>query len=204
MALLAAADVYPSIPGLASGADAALDALIGRVESQLAGWCGWRAETAGGSVSWDSASRTSYLDGPAGLDRRALQLPVRPVASITSIYDDPTWGYSAAGYLVASGDYTLLDREGRVLLNPDASHSWSVGKRHIEVICVAGYSTAPNRLHEAVVRQVAYAWSVQKSGGRKTASAGNARSSLGELPPIRKDVKQLLGDFRQPEFWLGG
>ncbi len=205
MALVAAAALYPYIPGLDSGADAALDATLAAVESQLASWCGWPPIVTGGtpgSVSWDAATRTFYLDGPSEDEPRRIQLPVAPVTAIASIYDDPTWGYTGANHLVASGDYTLIEDTGEVWLNPDASWSWSRGRRNIRVVCTAGYAAATVAMAEAIKRQAAAAYQIQKGGAGRTRANGKEVSATYDLPPIRADVRHLLRQARCPSIWL--
>ena len=202
MALVSAASLYPYLPGLSGGADAAVDALLGAVESQLAASVGWYPEATGGSVSWDSAARTFYLDGPDVLDPRLLQLPLAPVTVITSVYDDPTWGYTSSSYLVDSGDYVLDERKGEVWLRPDASWSWSTGKRNIQVVATAGFTSAPRRLELAILRQSAHAYQKQKGGAGRRRSTGKDVSSEYDLPPILDDVRAILRNFRLPSYWL--
>ena len=206
MALFTASDLYPYIPGLTSGADAALDALLTRVESFLAAYLGWPEETDGAGASWDSASRTFYLDGPSGSDPRVLRLPVKPYSSITTIHDDPLWSYGSSS-LVAAGDYTEEGRTGKIYLNPDASHGgWSEGSRVIQVVAVAGFSagtSAPPSLMEGTLRYAALAHAQRKGGAaRAQASAGSARSSFKPLKKFPADIKRLLAAYRCPSFWL--
>ena len=202
MALVSASDLYPYLPGLDSGADSALGTLIAAVESQLAQWCGFYPESAGGSVSWDSATREIYIDGPSDIDARMLQLPILPVTAVASIYDDPTWAYSSSAYLVSSGDYNVISREGQVWLKPDASWSWSTGKRNIKVTCTVGYSSATRQISLATLHQCAHAYQMQKGGAGRTRSQGKEVSSDYNLPPILPSVRALLAEARCPNLWL--
>ncbi len=199
--VLTAALAYPFIPGLDSGADAAVEAVIDPCEAAIAQYLGF-PEISPGVYQLVSGSYTVHLDGPEADERRILQLPMSPVTAITTIHDDPLWSYGASR-LVASSDYTEIPNMGRVILNPDASHVWSSGLRNIKVVCTAGYAAGagPKTLNQALGQYLAIVWARTKGGaGRKSASAGKSRSNY-DLPPIPEPVKQLLRGHRCPSFF---
>lgn len=195
MALTVAADLYPLIPGLSGGEDAALNALLSAIESAVASRLGIPPVTAGGSAVLDDATYTFYLDGPAWRESRRIRIPVQPVQSITSIHDDPDWTYGSAD-LVAASDYTLDGETGNVWILPTASHAWSRRKRAIKVVAVCGWTSAPEDLKRGILLWAALGWS-QNAGAisrdAQTAGPGRIRWRAPEIPP---EAARLVDRFR--------
>ena len=197
MALITASEARGYIRTLTSTAeDTIIDTIIGRADGLMAAYCGFPAES--GAPTLESATYTHYLDGPA--HPREVRLPVWPVTSVTSIYDDPLLDYGATT-LVSSGDYTLYGDEGLVVLNNTASWSWNTARRAIKATYVAGWSTAPNAIKHACALQSAHIFkhrdaigstSLSKAGGSATLSA------LGLLP----EVKEALSPYRLTHGWV--
>ncbi len=199
--VMTAALAYPFIPGLDSGADADVEGVLDACEGALAAYLGF-PEISAGTHQLVSGTYTVHLDEPEADEPRALQLPMCPVTSITSVHDDPLWSYGA-DRLVASSNYTEIGHMGQIVLNPDASHVWSRGLRNLKIVCVAGFTAGspPPALKQAIGQYLAITWARQKGGaGRKTATAGKQRSNY-DLPPIPNPVKQLLRGFRCPSFY---
>jgi len=199
MALITPADVTERhTPEAAPSTDAAaLVRAIDAAESQAAEWLGWPpVGTARRSV--ESASHVCYLDGPAWGDARELALPLYPVSSITSIYDDALEAYGSAT-LVDSAQYTLIGREGRVRLTGTATHAWSVSRRAIKVTCIAGWTTATmeHALREALLRLAAHHYRAPRGARVESASRGGQTAAYRPLR-MPRDVQQLLAPYRLP------
>lgn len=146
MALITVEEARSYIPALRGTADDGfLTTLIDVAGETIASRLGWPSTTAGSAPSIESASRVFYVDGPSYYDPRTIRIPVRPVISITSIYDDPLHAFGS-DTLVDSSEYDLLGTAGTVSVRGDASHSWSRADRSIKVTCVAGFSTIPARI----------------------------------------------------------
>jgi hypothetical protein len=181
--------------------DAVLTDIIARVESALAAWCGWPPSTSSGSPTFETATYTIYLDGPREGYPMEIQLPVCPVQSITTVHDDPDWGYSST-YLVASGDYVLDEDNGRVLLTPSSGESWSTSRRAIKAVFVAGWTTAPADLEHALCLAVAHVWSVIPRQGKQSATAqGRTDAYSPETWP--SIVRQAMSRFRAEGAFIG-
>lgn len=182
---------------LAAGDTAYLTALVAAVSSRLATWCGYPRTAAGTAPTMESATYTQYLTGVGG---RSLTLPVWPVVSVTSIYDDPDLGWSST-YLVASSDYSLLDAvHGQVLLGTTATHgAWSTTPGAIKATYVAGFATIDEQVKHAARTYVRHLLERRRSAGRLSESANGASAQFVELTgPIPAAVRELLTPYRLP------
>jgi len=202
MALITAVQARLHIPSLTGDTrDADLDVIIARVVAALASWCGWPPAVYSGSPSFETATYTVYLDGPVDDAVREIQLPVCPVQSITTIHDDPDWGYSST-YLVASGDYTLEEESGRVLLNPTSGEAWSASRRSIKAVFIAGWDTAPDDLALALCLGVKHVWDLMPRQGKESTTAQGKTDSyrVENWPAV---IRQLMTRFRVEGAFIG-
>ena len=91
MPLVSAATLREYLPEIGdnTSADTELNSLIARVEAAVARYLGFPPPASSSSfTTLDQSTYTLYLDGPTYLDRNVLQLPIKPVVSITSIFSD--------------------------------------------------------------------------------------------------------------------
>lgn len=172
---MSAAEARGYIPTLSDGEGTLLDTLIGVADHALGLLCGHPPYTAE-SRTMMAQTYTLYLDGPGG---RELWLPVRPIASITSIYDDPLLSYGSSTEVV-SGDYTSYAADGLIVLDADASHgAWSKARRAIKITASLGFSTAPDPVKHACGLLVAHWYrNTIPSLGRVSTSQGGVSVSL--------------------------
>lgn len=201
MALITAAQARQHIPGITGTAeDALIEACIARAEEWAALWCGYTPTSAGATATMEDAARLVYLDGAIPDDPDTIRLPVWPVVSITSIYDSPGRGYSAA-YLVDAADYEIEDAAcGRVRLVFGAAHSWSTARRAIKVSYVAGYTAAPPALTLALCLLTRHVYDLRRRQG-VTSTGGDASAPL--TPETLPDVvQQALAPYRLPGVYL--
>ena len=202
MALITAAEARLFIPALTgTGSDTELDRLIASADAVLARWCGWPPAAAGGAATFEDVTYTDYLDGPSLTVPTALQLPVFPVQSVTSIAKDDQgdWSYSDT---IAAGDYTLDGRTGLVYLNPDASEGWTSGVRAMKVVYVAGFATIPDDIKEACALLVAHWWGLRKNRGKQNASA-NGQNAGFRPETLPHNVVQLIAQYRRADLYIG-
>ena len=188
-------EYLPEIQG--TGADSELTALIGRVESAIANYLGFPIADSASAPSLDSATYTIYLDGPTYSDNLNLNIPLRPLSSITSIHTDPDQEYGS-DTLIAASTYTIDLNLGRVYLKPNsATKVFDYGFRAIKVICVAGYSsgTAPGGLLHAICVWASQMQRNKTAQGKETISqrTGNITLSPKSIP---LEVKEMLYPFR--------
>lgn len=192
MALISAAEARDYIPGLSStGDDTRIGLLITRADHVLATYCRLPPYSAG-QRSLVAQTYTLYLDTHGG---RALKLPHWPVASITSIHDDPllTYGSDTA---VSSDDYDIYSDEGLVILTETATWgAWSEARRAAKVIASLGFATAPEQLKHAAGLLVAH-WlqTTIPAAGRSSMTLGKGSAQVaGE--PVPRDVLVAVAPY---------
>lgn len=184
MALVTAAEVRSYVPQIVgTGEDTRLGVLIGGAESALARALFFpRADD--GTYALEDKTYTFKLEGPDPNSPRDLVLPMRPIVSITSVYQDADEAYTT---LVASTDYLGSDAEllaaGHVrLVYSPACGAWLTGAkgyRPVRVVCVAGWATAPAHVIQAVAYQVQYELGQGRTAGAHSVSMGGKSSTAG-------------------------
>ena len=105
MPLVSAATLREYLPEIGdnTSADTELNSLIARVEAAVARYLGFPPPASSSSfTTLDQSTYTLYLDGPTYFDRNVLQLPIKPVVSITSIFSDIERRYEAGSALTLS------------------------------------------------------------------------------------------------------
>lgn len=189
----------PELSG--SGEDTRLGVLIDMAGQMLATWCGVPEGADGTAPSLESATRTYYsTPGQIWVDGLSLWLPIKPITSITSIYDDESLLYPASS-LVSSGDYALGDA-GEIRLSTQAAHGgWSRTNRAVKVTAVAGYTTVPGMLKAACAQLVAHLYHLPQQGNASNRSQRGASVGFNsrELPA---HVKELAAPYRST-LWVG-
>lgn len=192
--------------GTSTAEDSAITTMIAQADAVLAEWCGFPPASASVDPTLESTTYTHYLDGPSPRDARLIRLPVRPVASITSIHDDQDrdWTYDADD-LVDSGDYTLDGVDGTVWLHDDAAHgtAWGAGRRVLKVIYVAGYDTgADARITRAIVALVAHWWAQRSMAGQTSVTLTDTTITAADRM-IPAHVREMLTGIRMWEAGIG-
>lgn len=199
MALMTATEARTAyIRGLSGDSqDTTIDTLIARVGGLFAAFCNFPAE--GAVASMESATYTHYITGPG---HYKLRVPVFPVSSVTSVYDDPGREYATAD-LVSSSDYDLIGSEGLLVAKSTGSHAtWNAGDRAIKITYVAGFATVPADIKHACGLQVAHIWRHRDSIG--DSSVSKAGGSASPLPlSLLPEVRAALRPYRLPGDWIG-
>jgi len=169
--------------------DTRLTALVSAVSTAIARWCRYP----GTAPSMESTTYTHYRSGPTPDETgRILRLPVRPVVSVTSVYDDPDWAYDST-HLVSSADYAVDLDAGTITLGTSADLGvWSSEPRAQKVTYVAGYATVPDDLKQAAVALVEYWWTWLDSQQDANVTVYSERAT----GPMPKHVAGLLGPFK--------
>ena len=199
MALITAPAARLYIRGLSGTAeDSNIATLVTRVDAMFAAYLGYEAKS-DGTYSVEDGTYVLYLDGDG---TKNLQLPVVPVVSITSVYDDPDLDYNSDD-LVAAADYTLYGREGLLILKNDSAWGeWSSTKRAIKATIVAGWATIPAAIEHAAALQVAHMWMGRDHVGRSKISQGGGSIDVATLD-LLPEVRRALDPFRASSAWLG-
>ena len=202
MAIVTASQVRDYIPTLSGdGDDTLLNTLVSRFNAVAASYMGFPKQSSG-AVSIESGTYIEHLDGPGG---RELAVTVKPVSSITSIYDDPDLDYTDSADLIAASDYTLFSDEGKVVLDYNAvDAAWSVGHRHIKITYVAGYASGgiPTAIKHAACIQVAHWYAARSHIGRTKISSAGQTAAL-ETLELLPEVKMALQPYRLATVWVG-
>lgn len=123
--------------------------LVDRADSLMAYFCGFPFADSAVRPTLTDQTYTLYLDGPRPTQPRALDLGIRPIVSVTSIYQSLDWTYGS-GDLVDSTDYVLDAENGLVWIKPNAQDAWQTGPRVIKATVVAGYSDPLDDAHPLV------------------------------------------------------
>jgi len=190
--LCSVADAKERIRGLTTSAeDGRLTTLCQAASTAIARLCGYPGQ----SPSMEATTYTAYLSGPSDADGRVIRLPVRPVVSVTSVYDDPDWEWGSST-LVASTDYAVDTGDGTITLGPDGG-TWSREPRAIKVTYVAGFSVVPYDLKLAAAVLVHHWWTQLDTQGGPAADSGPP-----EERGIPASVRARLSLFILADRWL--
>ncbi len=197
MALVSAATLREYLPEIqGSDLDSDLNGLIGRVESAIARYLGFTLPDAATSLTLDQSTYTLYLDGPMFNMSTVLQIPIRPISSISSIHSDPDLEYPATTEITSS-QYQLDKNNARVVLNTDSTASFDRGYRNIKVVLSAGYSTSspPADLVHAICVYCSSLQRAKSSQGNKSITQRNSTVTLSPRT-MPDEVKEILRGFR--------
>ena len=200
MALVTVANLKEYLPEISgAAADTELTNIISRTETAIARHLGFPIDTVGGAYTptLESTSYTLYLDGPDYSDPYTLNLPVRPVTAIASIYSDPNQVYGS-DKLIDASTYTFDIYLGRVYLSLiNATKVFDFGKRAIKVTCTAGWSSAtapPDLIHSICV------WASQLHRNKPAQGRENISQRTGSITVSPKimppECKELLNPMR--------
>lgn len=192
MPLISAANVRAEIQGLTSDDDTELGLLIAEADALAASWIYWPRVSGAAGPTLTVSTYVDYLDGPDIDDSSAITLRARPVAAITSIYDDPDRLHAAAS-LVAAAEYTLDGDAGIVRVDGDATHAWSRSKRAIKVTYTAGWAdgSAPADIRRALIEIVGALWRRRHVSGLPSATEVEQDPHL-----IPLTARHALGRYR--------
>jgi len=187
----------PEITGTTANTD--LEALLDRVEAATARYMGWGKADNLASPRMLSATYTFYLDTPTLENPDVLQLPMRPVQSITSIHSDIDRQYGS-DTLIDASTYSLDQYLGQVILNPvTATDYFDRGYRAIKVVCEAGF--ANNKLPSDLEHGICV-WASQLHRNKATQGKDSItqRAATISISPknMPLEVKEILAPFREP------
>ena len=201
MPLVSAATLREYLPEIGdnTSADTELNSLIARVEAAVARYLGFPPPASSSSfTTLDQSTYTLYLDGPTYFDRNVLQLPIKPVVSITSIFSDIERRYEAGSALTLSNiDIDLVN--GRLIIKPYSSTAFDRGYRAIKITFVAGYATGapPADLVHAICVLCSQLHRAKQTQGKENISIQGTSIKLSERT-IPNEVQEILNKFKCP------
>jgi len=194
VALISPADVRAHSHGYTTDDDSAILRAIGIAEAQAAAYLGWPPDS-DGVPSLASSSRTFYIDAPIRRQPDILQLPVRPLVSVTSVAKWNGVSYDT----VSASKYDVITLSGRIRLALNSSESWLIGDRRQKVVCVAGWTaeTVELAIADALARLASHVLTVGR--GKRSESTSRAGSTV-TFRSVRmpSDVVDLLAPYRLP------
>ena len=202
MALVSAATLKEYLPELSgsTAADTDLNSLISRVESSIARFLGFPLPDSGYSPTLDQSTYTFFLDGPASWDSRVLQLPIMPVQATVNVYVDSDRVYGS-GTIVPSTEYDIDIQKGIFILKETSTKSWERGYRYIKATVIAGWSTAPNDLIQAICIMASMAQRNKANAGKESIDVRGSKITISKKT-MPQEVKEILYPLRSSAMYL--
>lgn len=191
-------EYLPEITG--NAADTDLSNILERAEAIIARFLGFPLNDSG-ELALSASTYTLYIDSPNSFDRLVLNLPIKPIISITSVYSDIDREYGSDSEISAS-EYTLDKERGQLILKTNvASVGFNEGYRANRVICSAGFDTDYKDLIHAVCVYASHIYRAKANQGKKSANIRNASTTFSPntIPP---EVKEILYSFRSSSMVL--
>ena len=141
----------------------------------------------------EQATVTEKHSSRKGQSRLILKQP--PVASITSIHDDPDRVYGSGTILTANTDYVLENPEAGIVIFDE--HSTKGGIHNLQVIYVGGFSPVPKDLEQAAIELV---WLARMKGDQALLGLQSKSIADGSVQVLKTDwpagVKAILDSYR--------
>jgi len=171
----------------ASDHDAELLRLIPAVDAFITGYC---------NRTLEQATVTEYHSTRAG--QTTLRLKVYPIASITSLHDDPDRQYGAATLLDPS-DYVLDDEDaGIVKLDGIAFQD---GLRNVKVVYLGGFAAGTPQRALLEVAAIELLWLARDKGDKALLGLQSRSIADGRVDTFNTDwpagVQPILDQFRK-------
>lgn len=199
MSLVSVATLKTYLPEISgTAADAELSSLLNRIEASVSQFLGFPSialDSGAFTFSLSSQTYTLHIDSPMYDDLSVLQLPIRPIISITSVHSDPNLVYGADTE-IESSEYILDKKLGRLILKPNtATIGFSTAFRANKVVCTAGFLSAENTLEHAIC---VYASQMHRNKSAQGKESSSQRGSTIKYSPksIPHEVKELLYPLR--------
>jgi uncharacterized phiE125 gp8 family phage protein len=202
MSLVSVATLKTYLPEISgSTADTELSALLDRTEAVISAYLGFPIYDGGALHVLTTQTYTLYLDGPMYTDNSVLQLPIRPIVSITSVHSDPNLVYGTA-HVIDSDEYILDKQLGRLILKPNtATNGFDTAFRAIKVVCSAGYTSANDELEHAICVYASQLHRNKSAQGKDSSSqrGSTIKYSSKDMP---FEVRQLLWPLQSSTMML--
>jgi hypothetical protein len=186
-------EYLPEITG--TGSDTELSNLLDRVESTIARWLGFPAPDASNTPTLAVSTYTLYIDSYWIDDISVLQLPLKPVVTITSVHADPDREYTADTE-VNSDEYEIDKQQGLLIIKPNTSTvGFTKSYRGNRVIGTFGFTLFHRDLVHAVCVYASQLHRAKSSQGKKSQSVRNATTTY-MSNKIPDEVKEILYPYR--------
>lgn len=193
MPLITATEARAYLPQTASDTTL-IEGFILTAEQMLAAECGYARPADGSPHTFAVSDYILYVDA-RGQSR--INLPVGPIVSVASLYDDPDreWGTAT---LIASTDYDYHDSV--IELSPrygTASGSTRYPlRRALKVTCEAGYGSPDEALKDVCGWMVKHLFEQRRRG-----QAAGAEDNFAASPRIPASIRSRLGPYVLASAW---
>lgn len=186
-------EYLPEVTG--TGSDTELSDLLDRVESTIARWLGFPSPDSSNTPKLDVNTYTLYIDSYWIDDISVLQLPLKPVVTITSVHADPDRVYGADTE-VNSDEYEIDKQQGLLIIKPNTSTvGFTKSYRGNKVVGTFGFTLYHRDLVHAVCVYASQLHRAKSSQGKKSQTVRQATTSYmpNTIPP---EVKEILYPYR--------
>ena len=183
----------PEYTGTAS--DTELGNLLDRVESDVARFLGFPIYDSGTTPVLTAQTYTLHIDEPMYTNHMVLQLPIRPLISVSSIHSDADREYGADTEITAA-EYIIDKQLARIILKFNVStEGFVTAFRGNKVVVSAGYATALADLEHAIC-VFASQLHRQKSNQGKDSQGQRDATTRFSKKTMPHEVKEILYPLR--------
>ena len=186
-------EYLPEVTG--TGSDTELSNLLDRVEATIARWLGFPSPDSSNTPKLDVNTYTLYIDSYWVDNITVLQLPLKPVVTITSVHADIERKYTADTE-VNSDEYEIDKQQGLLIIKPDTSTvGFTKGYRANRVIGTFGFTLYHRDIIHAICVYASQLHRAKTSQGKKSQTVRG--SSTAYMPnTIPAEVKEILYPYR--------
>ena len=186
-------EYLPEVTG--TGSDTELSNLLDRVEAAIARWLGFPSPDSSNTPTLAVTTYTLYIDSYWIDNINVLQLPLRPIVTITSVHADPERKYTADTE-VNSDEFEIDKQQGLLIIKPDTSTvGFTKSYRGNRVIGTFGFTLYHKDVVHAVCVYASQLHRAKTSQGKKSQTVRGATTSYlpNTIPP---EVKEILYPYR--------
>tara|TARA_Y100000592_G_scaffold14033_1_gene19863 strand:+ start:7821 stop:8432 length:612 start_codon:yes stop_codon:yes gene_type:complete len=187
-------EYLPEISG--NSADTELSNLIDRIEQAVARYLGFIPPNDSTLLTLDESTYTIYVDRPMISDEFVLQLPIKPLVSVSSVHSDINRKYDS-NTLLDSSKYSVDKANARIVLDDTSPDTFDSGYQATKVVGNFGYSTSspPSDLVHSICVWCAHVQRAKSSQGNQSITQRNSTINLSPrtMPP---EVREILRGYR--------
>jgi hypothetical protein len=186
-------EYLPEITG--TGSDTELSNLLDRVEATIARWLGFPSPDSSNTPKLDVNTYTLYIDSYWIDDISVLQLPLKPVVTITSVHADPDRVYGADTE-VNSDEYEIDKQQGLLIIKPNTSTvGFTKSYRGNKVVGTFGFTLYHKDIVHAICVYASQLHRAKTSQGKQSQTVRAASTTY--LPnTMPSEVKEILYPYR--------
>ena len=186
-------EYLPEITG--TGSDTELSNLLDRVEATIARWLGFPSPDTSNTPKLDVNTYTLYIDSYWIDDISVLQLPLKPVVTITSVHADPDRVYGADTE-VNSDEYEIDKQQGLLIIKTNTSTvGFTKAYRGNKVVGTFGFTLYHKDIVHAICVYASQLHRAKTSQGKQSQTVRAASTTY--LPnTMPSEVKEILYPYR--------